>query len=566
MNILLLLGGVAVFMFGMKQMSSGLEQSAGPGIRNLFKKMDKNRVVNYTIGIGSTVLLQSSSATSIMTVGLAHAEIISVKQGAGFILGAKVGTTLTAFLFALSGISKGSFNISYIFAAIAFVGVMIIFISNKETLNKLAPFLIGFGMLFIGLEVMEIAIGGADSLLSIELSKLFQYEVMQNPILLVVLGILFTAIIQSSTAATGVFIAFLATGVIQSADQSFFLMMGANIGTCSDGIMASLTTNAKGKRIALFHLLSSVSGAAVFTLFLIIFRTPVNNFFNTLFPGVPQFSLATFNLIYNTVYTLALLPFLDPLVNFVTKLIKDKQDEREKLTYIDERFLKTPSIAIEQSLLELYDMTLLAKDNIDRAFTSLINEDISEREKIDDVEHKIDFLTSELTSFFIKISSVNKSPEDEKLIAGLHHVANDVERLGDYALLIARETSYMKKNEIKFTDQSKVELELINNKISELFDLAFDAFSKQRTDNFRKISRLHQEIRDLIYFTRDEHVARLSSGMYPVELSKSTYSVLFSMQRIADHIVNVAFSIRSTTGSKKEALKSIESEDIQVES
>lgn len=562
MNILLMLGGVAVFMFGMKQMSSGLEQSAGPGIRNLFKKMDKNRVVNYAIGIGSTALVQSSSATSIMTVGLAHADIISVKQGAGFILGAKVGTTLTAFLFALSGVSKGSFNISNVFAALAFVGVMIIFTTSNETLNKLAPLLIGFGMLFIGLEVMETAIGGADSLLSIELSKVFQYEIMHNPILLVILGILFTAIIQSSTAATGVFIAFLATGVIKDVDQSFFLMMGANIGTCSDGIMASLTTNANGKRIALFHLLTSVSGAAAFTLILIIFRAPVNNLFNSMFPGTPQFSLATFNLIYNSLYTLVLLPFLDPLVKLVTRLVKDKKDELEELTYIDERFLVTPSVAIEQSLKELYDMTLLAKDNIDRAFTSLINEDLSERKKIDDIEHRIDFLTNKLTSFFIKISSVNKSPDDEKLIAGLHHVTNDVERLGDYALLIARETSYMKKNEIKFTDQAKAELELIYNKIVELFDLGFDAFSKRRTDNFLRISELHREIRALIYSTRDEHVVRLSSGLFPVELSKSTYSVLFSMQRIADHIVNVAFSIRSTTGSKKEALRTIESEDI----
>ena len=562
MNLLMMLGGVAVFMFGMKQMSSGLERSAGAGIRNLFKKFNRSGMLNYGIGIGATILVQSSSASSIMTVGLAHADIVTVKQGSGFILGAKAGTTLTAFIFALSGVSKGSFNISAVFASLAFVGVMIVFTSRNETLNRIAPFLIGFGMLFIGLEVMETAIGGADSLLSIELSKVFQYEIMHNPILLVILGILFTAIIQSSTAATGVFIAFLATGVIKDVDQSFFLMMGANIGTCSDGIMASLTTNANGKRIALFHLLTSVSGAAAFTLILIIFRAPVNNLFNSMFPGTPQFSLATFNLIYNSLYTLVLLPFLDPLVKLVTRLVKDKKDELEELTYIDERFLVTPSVAIEQSLKELYDMTLLAKDNIDRAFTSLINEDMSERKKIDDIEHRIDFLTSKLTSFFIKISSVNKSPDDEKLIAGLHHVTNDVERLGDYALLIARETSYMKKNDIKFTDQAKAELELVYNKIVELFDLGFDAFSKQRTDDFLRISELHREIRALIYSTRDEHVARLSSGLFPVELSKSTYSVLFSMQRIADHIVNVAFSIRSTTGSKKEALRTIESEDI----
>lgn len=269
MDILLMLGGVAVFMFGMKQMSSGLERSAGSGVRKLFKRIDKNRVVNYGIGIGTTVIAQSSSATSIMTVGLAHANIVTVKQGSGFILGAKVGTTLTAFLFALSGLSKGGFSMSSVFAAVAFVGVIIIFTTSNESLNKIAPFLIGFGMLFIGLEVMETAIGGPDSALSIQLSKVFKYDIMQSPILLVILGILFTAIIQSSTAATGVFIAFLATGVIQSIDQSFFLVMGANIGTCSDGIMASLSTNANGKRIALFHLITSVIGAVAFTIILV---------------------------------------------------------------------------------------------------------------------------------------------------------------------------------------------------------------------------------------------------------------------------------------------------------
>ncbi|TAH70167.1 MAG: Na/Pi cotransporter family protein [Anaerolineaceae bacterium] len=560
MNLLLMLGGVAVFMFGMKQMSSGLEISAGSGIRNLFKKMNKNRVFNYGIGIGSTALVQSSSATSIMTVGLAHANIVTVKQGAGFILGAKVGTTLTAFIFALSGISKGGFSISSVFAAIAFVGVIIVFSTNNESLNKIAPFLIGFGMLFIGLEVMEAAIGGPDSTLSMELSKVFKYEIMQNPILLVILGILFTSIIQSSSAATGVFIAFLATGVIHNIDQSFFLVMGANIGTCSDGIMASLTTNANGKRIALFHLITSVIGAISFTIILVLFRTPITNMFESLFPGKPQFSLATFNLIYNTLYTLVLLVFIDPLINLVTSLVKDKQEKLEELSYIDERFLQTPAVAIEQTLKELYDMAILAKENIDRSIASLINEDMSESKKIADAEYRIDFLTNKITSFLIKISSVTKVADDEKLIGGLHHVTNDIERLGDYAVLLVKETSYMKENEVRFLDQTKDEFDQIYRLISEMFDLGFDAFTNRRTENFRKISNIHKEIKKLISTTRDEHVARLSSGMYPVEVSNSIYSVLFSMQRISDHIVNIAFSIRSTTGSKTEALEAIERE------
>jgi phosphate:Na+ symporter len=560
MDLLLMLGGVAVFMFGMKQMSSGLEQSAGSGIRNLFKKINKNRVFNYGIGIGATALVHSSSATSIMTVGLAHANIVSVKQGSGIVLGAKVGTTLTAFIFALSGISKGDFDISSVFASIAFVGVIIIFSTSNDFLNKIAPFLIGFGMLFIGMEVMESAIGGADSTLSVQLSKVFQYEIMQNPILLVVLGILFTGIIQSSTAATGVFIAFLATGVISNIDQSFFLVMGANIGTCSDGFMASLTTNANGKRIALFHVITSVIGAVSFTIILILFRTPITNVFENLFAGRPQFSLATFNLIYNTIYTLILLVFMDPLVNFVTKLVKDKKQKLEEVSYIDESFLQTPAVAIEQTLKELHDMATLARENIDRSFSSLINGDMSESKKIADVEYRIDFLTNKLTSFLIKISSVTTYSEDEKLIGGLHHVTNDIERLGDYAILIVKETSYMKDNEVKFLDETKEELDQIYSRIAEMYDLGFDAFTKRNTQNFKMISNLHKEIKKLISTTRDEHVVRLGSGLYPVEVSKSIYSVLFSLQRISDHVVNIAFSIRSTTGSKKEAMKAVEIE------
>lgn len=566
MNLLLMLGGVAVFMFGMKQMSSGLERSAGSGIRNLFKKFNKNRVLNYGIGIGATALVQSSSATSIMTVGLAHANIVTVKQGAGFILGAKVGTTLTAFVFALSGISKGGFNMSYVFAAVAFVGVFIVFSTSNETLNKIAPFLIGFGMLFIGMEVMETAIGGADSTLSIELSKVFKYDIMQNPFLLIILGILFTGIIQSSTAATGVFIAFLTTGVINSVDQSFFLIMGANIGTCSDGIMASLTTNANGKRIALFHLLTSVIGALSFAIILIIFRTPVTSLFNGLFPGKPQFSLATYNLIYNSIYTLALLIFIDPIVDFITKVVKNKQEKLEEVSYIDERFLKTPAVAIEQALRELFDMATLAKENLDRSFASLINEDMSESKKIAEVEYRIDFLTNKLTSFFIKISSVTKFAGDEKLIGGLHHVTNDIERLGDYAVLLVKETSYMKENNVKFLEQTKEELNQIYGYISEMFDLGFDAFTTRRTENFKTISNIHKEIKKLISSTRNEHVLRLSSGMYPVEVSKSIYSVLFSLQRVSDHIVNIAFSVRSTTGSKTEAFQAIEKEKKKADS
>ena len=321
MRLLRMLGGVAIFLYGMKLMSRGIQQSAGAGVRNLFKKLSRNRVMDYGVGIAASSIAHSS-ATSIVTIGLVDAGLVGVRQGAGIILGAKIGTTLTAFLFALSGASGGAFSVSALFAALAFAGVAISFSTDKESLNKIALFLMGFGMLFIGLEVMEFAIGGGDSALSMAFTRLFQRDALHNPMLLMLLSAVFTGLVlQSSTAATGVFLVFLATGVVQSLDQAFFLIMGANIGTCSDGLLASIGANHRAKRVALFHLLTSAIGACAFALVLILFRAPVLGLFQRLFGDNPLWSFATYNLAYNTAYTL-LLPLRDPLLRFASRFVR----------------------------------------------------------------------------------------------------------------------------------------------------------------------------------------------------------------------------------------------------
>jgi len=557
MSLLIMLGGVAVFMYGMKQMSLSMEQGAGAGVHKLFKKINKNRMVDYGVGIGSTVIVQSSSATSIMTVGLANAGIVDVKNGSGMILGAKVGTTLTAFMFALSGVNKGSFSMSAVFASFAFVGVLIIYMSSNETLNKFALFIVGFGMLFAGLELMETSIGGSDSILSMELQKVFQYDIMHNPICLVILGVLFTGIIQSSTAATGLFLIFLTTGVIESVDQSFFLIMGANIGTCSDGLMASIGANANGKRIAVFHILTSTIGAVIFSIVLIIFKTPIVGFFEDAFPGNPQWSLATFNLLYNVIYTLILLVFLNPLVNMVKKMVKDGHQKKAHVKYIDDLLLATPLVAIENTLKEVYDMATLAQKNFECSFHGLMKADTSESKKIADAEYTIDDITRALADYLIKVSAATTSAEHEKLVGGLHHVINDIERIGDYAVVLAKETNYMKQCDAHFMGETEEELQQIYMKIPEMFSLALEAFKTRETDNLEKIADIQSEINQLINSAKDVHIIRLNSNMYPVEVSKSLYSVLFSLERVSDHIVNIAFSIRSGTGSKMEAFESL---------
>ena len=557
MSLLIMLGGVAVFMYGMKQLSQSMEQGAGGGVHRLFKKVSKNRAVDYGIGIGATAIIQSSSATSIMTVGLANAGIVDVQNGAAMILGAKVGTTLTAFMFALSGVSKGSFSMSAVFAAFAFVGVLILYISDNDRLNGIARFLTGFGMLFAGLELMENAIGGADSILSLELQKVFQFDIMHNPVCLVLLGILFTGIIQSSTAATGMFLIFLTTGVIGSVDQSFFLIMGANIGTCTDGLMASIGTNANGKRIALFHLLSSVMGAAAFTVILVVFRAPIVGLFEGLFPDNPAWSLATFNLIYNVLYTLVLLVFLTPLVGLVKRLVKEGQPRQARVKYIDDLLITTPAIAIENALYEAYDMAVMAQENFERAFSGLMKGDTSDSKKIAAVEYDIDDLTRAMAGYLIKVSSVATSVEHVRLAGGLHHVINDIERIGDYAVVLAKETTYLQQNDAHFMQQTEDELKQIYSLIPEMFALALESFRTRETDKLERVAEIQLEIGKLVSVTRDIHIQRLNSSMYPIEVSKSLYSVFFALERVSDHLVNIAFSIRSDTGSKAEAFERI---------
>lgn len=248
------------------------------------------------------------------------------------------------------------------------------------------------------------------------------------------------------------------------------------------------------------------------------------------------------------------------MVHLSERIIKDKEEANRELLYIDERFLKTPAVAIEQALKELYEMAILARQNLDQSFHALIHEDTSEKKQLQEVEDRIDYLTNELTRYFIRISAATQSNADEELIGGLHHVVNDIERLGDYSMLLFKETNDMKKKELYFSEETKEELEQIYTLISNMFDLGFETLSTREIDNFQKIANVQKEIKHLISKTRKEHVVRLNSKVYPAALSKNIYSVLISLQRVSEHFLNISFSIRSTTGDEEEALQAFELE------
>jgi phosphate:Na+ symporter len=290
----------------------------------------------------------------------------------------------------------------------------------------------------------------------------------------------------------------------------------------------------------------------MFFIIVVIFRTPVTAMFERMFTET-AWSLATFNLAYNTLYTWVLLVFRDPLIKLVSKIVREKEVKTTQLHYIDERLLATPVIAIAQALMEVSSMASLAMENLTRAFDGLVNEDMSQSKQIAENEYRIDDITRALASFFIKLTSAPISSRNKKLIGGLHHVINDIERIGDHAVLLAKETNYMKGHEVCFLDQTKLELMEIHAKITALYNLCQLSFETRTTEDLKAISAAHQEVLDLVNTTGNLHIQRLSSNMYPIEVSKSLYTALNTLRRVSDHLVNIAFSILSDTGSKTEA-------------
>ena len=547
MSILLLLGGVGVFIAGMQQMSKGIEQSAGKGVRRMFDKISGKRVAGYGVGIGTTAVVQSSSATSIMTIGLANAGVVNVPQGASIILGAKVGTTLTAFIFAMTGISKGAFSMGIIFASLSFIGVLMSMICKKENLKKLALFLTGFGMLFLGLEAMGMAIGDSGSVFGETLSKLFQYEAMKNPIVLLIIGTVFTCIIQSSTAATGIFITLLKTGVLPSVDQSFFLIMGANIGTCMDGIMAGFGSNTAGKRIALFHVLTSTIGAVLFTAILMLFRAPIVNLFNT-YILKPEWSLAVYNLLYNLIYTLLLLPLIPALVKLTEKLIKEKSiPEKKVLGYLDDRLLTTPAIAVTQIKKEVKHMALLAAENLNRAFNALVNNDVSQEAEVRNTENIINQLNQDIADFLIKFSSVTENRSEELLIGTTHHIINDIERIGDHAQNFMDYEVIISKSGENFSDTSIEEIKEMYAKVREAMLLGVKIYAENDHRKLEQISALEEQIDTMNRTLADRHISRLANGVNKIEV-QYFYDIISELERIGDHVINIAYSIDNPLG------------------
>ena len=553
-SLIWLLAGVGIFIVGMNFMGEALEKSAGSGMKKLLGKISNNRFSGVGIGAGVTAIIQSSSATSVMVIGLVNAGVMTLMQATPIIMGANIGTTITGLLVSLK---NDYFNMAMYL--LAFVGVMMSFF-KKEKIKILANLFCGLGLIFVGLNVMSSEQAFGNALVEEMFIDIFQNKVVQFPLLLIVIGIIFTALIQSSSASAGVVITMVGTGVLPLG-QALFIILGANIGTCVTALLASVGANTNSKRVAFIHFIFNVIGTALFTAIIWSLKDPVVNLLTSFFPGSDPMSLqmrvSTFHVVFNVTTTLLLLPFVKQLVKMSTLVIKDKKTKEDdrRLKYVDERLLTTPPVAIMQVKKEVEYMSALARENLEKSFLSL-GETNKFADEIKETERIINFTNHSLTRFLIKLSPLVNGA-NETTVGTYFHVLNDLERIGDHAENFAEIAWEMQKKELSFSENAMTELKGMQDKVLRMFEIASEAFDGGKSARLEELTALENEVDGLKRDLTARHYARLAEGECKVELSPYFSSYVGGLERVADHLVNVGYSILNPTGSQSEARKAL---------
>ena len=547
-SMIWLLAGVGVFIVGMNFMSDALEKSAGGGMKRLLEKISNNRFSGVGIGAGVTAIIQSSSATSVMVIGLVNAGVMTLMQATPIIMGANIGTTVTGMLVALK---NDYFNM--LMYLLAFAGVMMGFFKSEKI--KLAGSLCsGLGLIFVGLNVMSSEQAFGNPLVEEMFTGVFKK--IDFPLLLILVGVIFTALIQSSSASTGVVITMVGTGVLPL-ELALFIIWGANIGTCVTALLASVGANANSKRVALIHFTFNVIGTALFTALIWIFKEPAVNLLVSMFPGDDAMSLqmrvSVFHVIFNVTTTCVLLPFTKHLVRYSTIVIKEKSAavESHSLKYVDDRLLSTPPIALMQVKREMDYMLSLIEKNMNLSFEAMESGNIAGGEIIKSNEAIIDFTNSALTKFLIKLSGVS-SQSDERIIGSYFHVINDLERIGDHAENFYEIGEEMRGKKIEFSPVAKEEIRRMRGKIMQMLYISKDAFENMNKSRLAGLTSLENEVDEMKKALIADHFSRLADGGCSMEVSPYFSSAVSGLERVADHLVNVGYSIVNPVGSQKD--------------
>ena len=549
--ILTLLAGIGIFLIACQMMSTNLESASSTKLKKLFAKASKSKLLGVGIGALGTAAIQSSGATSVMTIGFVNAGIISLSQAATIIYGANIGTTITAQIVALGMFGSNALSTTVIFSAFAGMGAFLSLFSRQDKWRTMGGVLAGFGMLFVGLSLMSSSMGEFAALDGV---KTFLAKI-GNPILLVLIGAIFTAIIQSSSVMTSIALTMVVTGLI-NLEQGIFLTMGSNIGSCVVAIIAGIASGKNAKRTALIHLLFNCSGVLLFLIvgwLLGLFSGGAINFgvmFENMFPGVPQTQLAMFHTFFNVCTVIVILPLNETLVKLVCRLIPDAASDAEenafKLRYVDENMLRTPPLAVEQVKNEIIRMSHLAMDNFDRSIEIITSLNFSKRGVFDKTEEEINFINRALVDFVVKLSNKSAlSERDHIYLSTTFRSIRDIERIGDYAENIVEYADGLMREGSSFSDKALEEIRQLSELIHNLYDKVLKAYTDEDYNYMAQANIIEEQIDDFTKMMEDNHIGRLNEGICTPSTGAHYLELSSNTERIADHLINVAKSIRS---------------------
>ncbi|MCI9031735.1 MAG: Na/Pi cotransporter family protein [Clostridia bacterium] len=547
-SILSLIAGVGIFLIACSMMSSNLEALGSKKLKALFAKTSKSKLVGVGVGAATTAVIQSSSATSVMVIGFVNAGIMTLAQAATVIFGANIGTTITGQLVALGMFGTGSVSTSVIFATFAGIGAFILAFAKKDRTQKVGGIMAGFGMLFVGLSMMSGAMGYFSELESVKNFLAF----FENPFLLVLIGAAFTAIVQSSSVMTSMAITMVVTGLI-SLNQGIYITMGSNIGTCVTALIAGLTSTKNAKRTALIHLIFNVSGVIVFMLIGMFMRfggIDYGYLFGKMFPHAPQIQLAMFHTIFNVATVAIVLPLTNLLVKLVTKIVpesrkKDEEDGSPRFAFVEEHMLMNPPIAVQQTKREILQMAKTALENFDISVDIVCSLDYAKVENFRANEKQLNFLNKELAKFIVKLLKADLGEKDRIYLSTAFRSITDLERVGDYAENIVEYADRLKDANETFSAEAQTEIRDLKKLVHELYDSAIKAYTEGDKIALRKAYATEEAVDDFTAQMAENHIKRLGKGDCTPEVGAQYLSLSTNVERIADHYINVAKTIKA---------------------
>lgn len=530
-DILSLLGGLALFLYGMQMMSNGLEAAAGNKMKQILEKLTSNRFKAVLVGAAITAVIQSSSATTVMVVGFVNSGLMTLNQAVWIIMGANIGTTITGQLIAL--------DMGAIAPLIAFLGVACIMFMKSERARHIAGIFAGLGVLFIGMDMMSA------SMAPLRDSEMFMNFMtnFSNPLVGILVGAVFTAVIQSSSASVGILQALAATGMIPLS-SAVYVLFGQNIGTCITAVLASIGTKTNAKRTTVIHLSFNIIGTTIFTILCMV--TPFVSWMEA-FNADPVAQIANTHTVFNIVTTLLLLPFGNLLAEFATKILPENDKEEEtvqKLMYIRPFESNYPvghtAVVLSQIEREVGRMMEKVKKNVEESYDAVLSGKTDALEEIENREDYIDYLNGEISRYIVSLMSVEMSEQDSRSINSYYMMISNIERIGDHAMNVAEYTKFMKKWDVKLTDEAKEEVEKMEEiSVQTLEALDFTDLA-QAEEILQKVSEGEKAIDDMQKKYLKQQIKRAKKGDCKAEAGIMFSELLTDFERIGDYALNVA--------------------------